>query len=354
MKILILSGSYGAGHITASQSLKNYSEAQGDSVEVLDMAIFFPRLVGKWTKYYYEDFCQSHTSAWKYTDKFLGNSKVLKLIQQLSRTALQKKFNKQIEKLQPDIILITFPYWSIFLGDYFQKGFPHISTGIILTDAITIHPLWHIGIENSFDYIFTIDQYSQEILEKRLEKFPGKIKTTFFPLEERCFIEKKTIDNKRIVIILSGLKKKFTEKFLREIKNTEHHITILRSRNKRLYERLVWEFWWVKNFEFIEFLPIKEHLQEIDMIIWKPGWAIMSECIASNTPLLIPAYLPGQEEGNLKLLEKIHMGIHETSPEKMVEIIQNNQWGGNTHQKKDIANKYACRDIYETLIEYAN
>lgn len=80
----------------------------------------------------------------------------------------------------------------------------------------------------------------------------------------------------------------------------------------------------------------------------------MSECIASNTPLLIPAYLPGQEEGNLKLLEKIHMGIHETSPEKMVEIIQNNQWGGNTHQKKDIANKYACRDIYETLIEYAN
>lgn len=242
MKILILTGSYGSGHITATQSLKNYSEAQGDTVEVLDMAIFFPRLVGKWTKYYYEDFCQSYTSAWKYTDRFLGNSKVLKLIQQLSRTALQKKFNEQVEKYRPDMIFITFPYWSLFLGDHFHKGFPHIPTGIILTDAITIHPLWHIGIEDSFDYIFTIDPYSQEILEKRLEGFPGKIKTTFFPLEERYFLEKEQIDNKKIVIVLSGLKKKFTEKLLRELQNTEYHITILRSRNKKLYERLVSEF----------------------------------------------------------------------------------------------------------------
>lgn len=166
------------------------------------MAIFFPKMIGKWTKYYYEEFCQSHKSAWKYTDRFLGNKSVLKLIQQISKTALQKKFTEHIGDLKPDMILITFPYWSIFLGDYFRKGFSHIPTGIVLTDAITIHPLWHIGIEDYFDFIFTIDNFSQAILTKRLGKFPGKIVTSFFPIEEKYFLKKEKIGNKKIVIVL--------------------------------------------------------------------------------------------------------------------------------------------------------
>lgn len=166
------------------------------------MAIFFPRMIGKWTKYYYEEFCQSHKSAWKYTDRFLGNKNVLKLIQHISKTALQKKFIEHIKESSPDMILITFPYWSIFLGDYFQKDLTHIPTGIVLTDAITIHPLWHISMEDYFDFIFTIDNFSQAILSKRLAKFPGKIITSFFPIEKKYFLKKEKIGNKKIVIVL--------------------------------------------------------------------------------------------------------------------------------------------------------
>lgn len=101
----------------------------------------------------------------------------------------------------------------------------------------------------------------------------------------------------------------------------------------------------------MEYLPIREHLSEIDMIIGKPGGAIMSECIATDTPLLIPEYLPGQEEGNMQLLKDIHMGIYENSAEKMFDIIVKNRWKGGKYERKNIANKYACRDIYEAMQE---
>jgi hypothetical protein len=54
-----------------------------------------------------------------------------------------------------------------------------------------------------------------------------------------------------------------------QLKNQE--IIILKSRNPQAYRKMNDLFDHVKNFTFMEYLPIRKHLHEIDLIVGKPG-----------------------------------------------------------------------------------
>lgn len=57
------------------------------------------------------------------------------------------------------------------------------------------------------------------------------------------------------------------------------------------------------RFCFTEFIDIKNELKNIDIFISKPGGALMCECIAQDVPIISPSFTPGQEEGNIKLMQ---------------------------------------------------
>jgi processive 1,2-diacylglycerol beta-glucosyltransferase len=73
------------------------------------------------------------------------------------------------------------------------------------------------------------------------------------------------------------------------------------------------------------------------LVVGKAGGATVHEAIAAHCPMLIHHLVPGQEEGNLRLLEKIGGGVLADTPHKLQEavarLLENDceEWRGMKH-----------------------
>ena len=205
--------------------------------------------------------------------------------------------------------------------------------------------MWEEGI----DYYFFIDDASKEIFRQRFTHTKANLKTVFFPLSSEYFIERSKINSKHILIILSSLKKDFVDNFLSILKDSSKTLTIVQWRNPQLYKKMYQKYSHISQFHFFEYLSLKDYYKEVDICVSKPGWATISECIASEIPLLIPDFIPGQEEGNKILIEKNEIWIYEANPLKAVFLLNYIDWSKMLPNFKKIKNPHACEDIIKYL-----
>jgi len=56
-------------------------------------------------------------------------------------------------------------------------------------------------------------------------------------------------------------------------------------------------------------------------VIGKAGGATVHEAMAARCPMLIHHLVPGQEEGNIELLEKHEVGLFTSTPEEISEAL---------------------------------
>jgi processive 1,2-diacylglycerol beta-glucosyltransferase len=73
---------------------------------------------------------------------------------------------------------------------------------------------------------------------------------------------------------------------------------------------------------------VPQHLNRHHLVVGKAGGATVHEAIAARCPMLIHHLVPGQEEGNLRLLEAIGGGGLAASPEAMGSRIRDLLAGG--------------------------
>jgi UDP-N-acetylglucosamine:LPS N-acetylglucosamine transferase len=98
-------------------------------------------------------------------------------------------------------------------------------------------------------------------------------------------------------------------------------ITIIRWRNKKLYTLLEKKYKNHPNITCADFIDLKYYLKTQDIFIGKPGWAITSECIATDTPLIVPHFTPWQEEWNIQLLKEYTIWLYEPDPYNTAFIV---------------------------------
>jgi len=63
-------------------------------------------------------------------------------------------------------------------------------------------------------------------------------------------------------------------------------------------------------------------LQSSHVLIGKAGGATVQETIAAGTPMIINQVVPGQEEGNARLIFETGSGVVATSPEAVTDEVQ--------------------------------
>jgi processive 1,2-diacylglycerol beta-glucosyltransferase len=63
-------------------------------------------------------------------------------------------------------------------------------------------------------------------------------------------------------------------------------------------------------------------LQSSHLLISKAGGATVQETIAAGCPMIINQIVPGQEEGNARLIVQTGSGVIATSPENVVTEVQ--------------------------------
>lgn len=231
-----------------------------------------------------------------------------------------------IEEFQPDAVVSTYPLYPYFLDRILEgrERRPRIDT--VVTDSIEINSAW---LDAPSDRWLVTDPFTREAMIRH--GLPGDrvidtgfcvhpsfsrqapiadtasidpFRVLYFPTPKRPHVRRiskavlKTIPGSTITIVLGK------------------NVRLLHSKAREIHERFpgrVKILGWTKR---VPQLLARHHL-----VLGKAGGATVHEAIAATCPMIVHHLVPGQEEGNLRLLERIGGGAIAEEPDKIAATL---------------------------------
>ena len=349
-KILILTASYWSWHNAAAYSLAEFYKRKWWKVKVVDLVEFANKISVKLTQKAYKIMSEDIPVLWEKFFNLTDKVQLAKIVYSLKDPLGQKRFDELIDSFNPDVVISVYPFWNLGVKNYKRRKSARRKYWIVITDAINIQSFWYID-ENIVDKYFVIDDLTKQIVIDKFKIEPNKVVVSFFPILPEVFADKEYVDKNKIMILLTALKKDFVFPVLEYFKDKEVEVKILKWRNDKLYEEVKRSRGDVEKFTFYDFLDIKKELKNIWLMIAKAGWALTSECIATDTPMIVPYYIGGQEEWNVKLLYHYSLGVADNNVERVKFIYKYLDWNKILPNFKKVKKRNSCEMIYKSLIE---
>ena len=327
-KVLILTASFGEGHNAAARSLRDALEMLSEDVkvEVLDLFDSTYGALNTFAKNAYLGMVQYTPKLWGGIYSLLDNSKFLGGGGGLGR--LKNALGDILHETQPDVVVSAYPAYAPVIEelyrDHSERPFRFIT---IVTDSITVNSAWY---RSPSDIFCVPNEATAQVLQAA--GVPAeKIKALGFPVSH-LFTEAPVVpvnvptggEPRRILYIINTGKKKAGKVIdrLLEIADTQLTITVGRDAELKLklaertreYGDRVRLFGWTNQ---IPQLMLSSHL-----VIGKAGGACVQETIAARCPMIINQVIPGQEEGNAKLITDYNLGAVAGRNREVPELVK--------------------------------
>ena len=327
-KVLIMSASTGGGHNRAAKAMKDEIEKKcidGEHItcEIIDSLKLINTTMDKIISSGYEKSAKYTPKAWGGVYKMSDANIVSKHEYKgnLFNTLLASKLKKLLKERKPDLIIGTHPFPMIALSTL-KKKYPYrnaFNSFFVppLISVLTDYTAHSTYIQDEIDYYIAGDEYVKEVLIS--EGVDGdKIKPYGIPVE-KSFLEhrEKSVvleelglaPDKFTVLLMGGSfgagNIKDTLKELLEI-DRDFQIIVITGRNETLKEKLeksLEKHDIDKNISILGFTQdMNDILSSVDIIVSKPGGLTTTECLLKELPMIIPYYIPGQEEENMDFL----------------------------------------------------
>jgi processive 1,2-diacylglycerol beta-glucosyltransferase len=319
-RILIVTAAFGEGHNSAARNLALGLNAQGAVTRVGDPCMIgSPRLTKmvNWAyRYVITHFPQVWAAIYRSTDRN-DFSKPSRLMEKPENALISL-----IDEFQPDVIVSTYPLYPYFLARIFEQTGKRVPVFTVITDSIEINASW---LRAPTDFWLVTDPVTREGMIKA-GLSPSKVIDTGFPVHPDFSklqpIEPTDPCNPFHVLYFPTAKLPFIRRHSRALLNASPTVslTIVLGRNVRLLHGRAREI--QKEFpgrvRLIGWTSrVPRLLNRHHLVVGKAGGATVHEAIAARCPMLIHHLVPGQEEGNLKLLETIGAGRLAESPEAL-------------------------------------
>ena len=328
-KVLILTAGFGEGHNAAARNLRDALELVSDDVkvEVLDL---FESCYGSFNtvaKNAYQGVVQ-------YAPKFFGgiyslldNSRFLENgLAGFSR--LKHALGDIVHETQPDCVISTYPVYAYVVQelyrDHSERPFRFIT---IVTDSITINSAWFRAPSDL--YCVANPATAEVLMNAGIDE--ARIKTLGFPVSP-LFTEKPAVpvnipvfgEPRRILYVVNAGKKKAAKMIDRLLEIPDTHLTITVGRDAELKAKLLDQtrdqkdririFGWTNQ---MPQLMLSSHL-----VIGKAGGAAVQEAIAACCPMIVNQVVPGQEEGNARLITECGLGAVAERNREVPELVK--------------------------------
>ena len=370
-KILIFYASYGGGHLSAANSIKDYlsNHYENIDVELIDCMKYINKPIEKITTTAYNEMAKKAPWAWGkiYSDSQKGP---LAHITTRSNQVFAIKLLRLLREKKPDLIISTHPFGSQMCSYLKRKGKITSKIATILTDFAP-HDQWLVGSDYT-DYFFVAHNKMKEyLISKNIPE--NKIFATGIPISNKfleTFNTSKILsslglkENLKTVLFFAGgkfgLGKSRTLEIFNTLVNDFNNIQVIAisGKNKKMYEefnqivKIANKTNFIKIFEFVNNVP--ELMAVSDVVITKPGGLTTTESLVSGLPMIIINPIPGQEEENAQFLEHSNVGIWLKKQMNITETISNflsdnkklKQMKENT---KKISNRNSTKDICTIL-----
>lgn len=321
--ILILSSSFGQGHMATARALESAAISHpelGVQVKIIDFSEEIGKLFNKTSKRMYE-INTKHLPAlykWMYVSSDITHTPI-RLANLLSYPLRRSHLKKLLEESQPDLIISNYPIWQYIAYQLAKKYFPAIDFVTLVTDSITVHSSWTIP---DSDYYIVANEATAESLST-LGVASKKIHALGYPVHESfshtnldfsAVKEVLGLPRKRKLILFSAsaLRTGYVKRVVRAITSQypEYSLVVVTGRDEVLHNSLKNDFPWQSPHSILVgwTKEMPQLIMASELIITKAGGSTVMECIAAGKPLIINKIIPGQEEGNAELVEKYQLG----------------------------------------------
>ncbi len=342
-KVLIMSASTGGGHNRAARAIEEElikKTLDGENIEckIIDSLKLVNTTMDKIISRGYEKSAIYTPNAYGKVYRFSETGLVSKneFKGNTITTFMAKRFRRLLLDEQPDLIIGTHPFPMIalstlkkqcstnsnpvfhtsfndnFNNHFNNENFPTLIS--VLTDYTT-HSTW---IQHELDYYVVGHEYVKELLIS--EGVDGdKVKPLGIPVE-KSFLQHRNretvlselgFDPEKLTVLLNlggsfgagNMKETFEE--MLDI-DRDFQILVITGRNESLKEKLskkLENHITSKTVHILGFTDkMNDILASIDILVTKPGGLTTTEALLKDVPMIVPYYIPGQEEENLDFL----------------------------------------------------
>lgn len=298
-KIIILYTEYGSGHISAAKNLKEI--LIGYDVELINAKKEEKYYITTITEFFYNEIATKLNKYFIFKNmydiifKISANAKILYI--PFTKNMGKKKISK-LDWENIDLIITTFPY------EFKRKNIPVIN---VITDY-GFDNIWFSKTDDT--YLVSGKKTANGLEKKKVEK--KNIHITGIPIKKEFF---QTNASKKInkVFFNLGARGQYKYKNLVEaiqtlIDNNIDYLVIC-GMNKKIYSRLCDKFDEDKIYGFCN--DMEKRIKESDLVITKAGGLSLTECIFSETPIIIndTQSFKGQETANKKYVLENKIGL---------------------------------------------
>lgn len=342
-KVLIMSASTGGGHNRAARAIKEEltnKEINGITIdcEIIDSLKIVNTTMDKLISRGYE-------KSAKYTPKAWGGVYKLTETNLISRnefkdnpltSLVSRKLKKLIEIKKPDLIIGTHPFPMIALStlkrnsisyannesntftESLHKYYENLNIPPLVT-VLTDYTTHSAYIQNEIDYYIAGHEYVKELLiedgidSDKIKPYGIPVEKSFLSHRDRAVVlsELNLDPNKFTVLLMGGsfgagsIKDTLSE--LISI-DRDFQIIVVAGRNKSLKDKLDKTI--ALNQDNIDKKicvlgftdKMNDLLASVDILVSKPGGLTTTESLLKEVPMIVPYFIPGQEEENLDFL----------------------------------------------------
>ena len=305
-KVLLITGSFGNGHIQVSNNLKDeFKKNYSSDVLIVESDLFLeahPNLTPILKEMYLYSFSYFR-DIYGYLYYAGKRHKNMSSYRYFSYNYLRKL----VEKESPDIIVSVFPTPALSLLE---------STDIPIVNIVTdyyFHKSWLT--KNAYRYFVANEDSKMAFVEAgvnsdKVKVFGIPINTNFDEkVDKKSWYEENNLLLNKKTILLSAGAFGVTNNFEDVISNIMDignlQVVIICGKNNQFKMRLEKNFEGKKDIEIIGYTnDMREWMQTSDVLITKAGGVIISEVLASTIPLILLNPVPGQERENAKYFER--------------------------------------------------
>lgn len=340
-KILVFYGSYGGGHLSAAKSICNHLEKTYKNqieVKMVDCIEYINKYINKVSTKAYKELAKKAPWVWKHVYNNSQNG-ALSHISNTTNNLMSRKLNQLLQEFQPDLVISTHPFSTQMCAILKKKDKIDCKLATILTDY-HIHAQWLV-LYRYVDYFFVAnEQMKSDMIEQGVND--QKIFVTGIPVAEKFLenFDKNTIFEEfglsselETVLFFAGgefgLGRNTTymvlKALIRLFKNIQ--VVAIAGKNKRMkmkFKELVEQTNSSNRVKILEFTNKVPELMAISSyVITKPGGLTVTECLASNLPIVIINPIPGQEEENAQFLVENDVGVWIKKGDNIARALKN-------------------------------
>lgn len=361
--ILILTTSYGHGHLATARALEEGLRARSTApiaVEIVDFTETISSLLNKTSKRVYEDTAKYAPLLYKLFYESTDYELPIKAFNSVNYRISREKILDLFRSKQPDLIICNSPHWQYIASLAREQDFKNTPLISVITDSITIHASWSLG---DSDYYITPNQETSQSLQK-LGIESSKILALGYPISlvfsDKTFYKANFFNDiglktnvKSILLLANGMRTSVVSKTIHRLQDEIPYaqLIVITGQDELLYPKLKTIFGpTIHLLKWTDKLP--QYIMSSDLVITKAGGSTVMECLGAKKPVIISKIIPGQEVGNAEYISRHKLGIVALDPDMIVvaaTLILNNLTTYHQHLTK-AAQPKATSDIADFLL----